>query len=302
MYPMYPYIGKKKICRELPIAFPHQHQQSQPGLEYLMDPKPIFDNPNRKGSNKLLGKVAIVTGGDSGIGRSVAVQFAKEGADIAIIYFDEVEDAEFTKNYIRKMGRKCITIKTDLRQKENSQYAINCVMNTYHKIDILVNNIAVQFLQDSILNITEEQLLLTYQTNVFSYFYMIQATLPYLKEHSSIINTTSVTAYQGNKKLIDYSSTKGAIVTLTRSLALSLADKKIRVNGVAPGPIWTPLIPASYTGKEVETFGTYTSKTPLMRAGQPFEVSPCYVFLASDDSRYMTGQILHPNGGIITGS
>lgn len=302
MYPMYPYVGKKKICKEIPIAFPTNHQDSQPGIEYLMDPKPIFDNPNQRGSNKLLGKVAIITGGDSGIGRSVAVQFAKEGADIAIVYFDEIEDAEFTKNYIRKMGRKCITIKTDLRKKENSQYVVNCVINTYHRIDILVNNIAVQFLQDSILNITEEQLLLTYQTNVFSYFYMIQATLPYLKEHSTIINTTSVTAYQGNKKLIDYSSTKGAIVTLTRSLALSLAEKKIRVNGVAPGPIWTPLIPASYSAKEVETFGTYTSKTPLMRAGQPFEVSPCYVFLASDDSRYMTGQILHPNGGIITGS
>ena len=302
MYPMYPYIGKKKICKEFPVVFPNQHQSSQPGLEYLMEPKPIFDNPDQKGSNKLLGKVAIITGGDSGIGRSIAVQFAKEGADIAIVYFDEVEDAEFTKNYIRKMGRKCITIKTDLRQKENSQYVVNCVINTYHKIDILVNNIAVQFLQDSILNITEEQLLLTYQTNVFSYFYMIQATLPYLKEHSSIINTTSVTAYQGNKELIDYSSTKGAIVSLTRSLALSLAEKKIRVNGVAPGPIWTPLIPASYTGKEVETFGSYTSKTPLMRAGQPFEISPCYVFLASDDSRYMTGQTLHPNGGIITGS
>ena len=302
MYPMYPYVGKKKICKEIPIAFPTNHQDSQPGIEYLMDPKPIFDNPNQRGSNKLLGKVAIITGGDSGIGRSVAVQFAKEGADIAIVYFDEIEDAEFTKNYIRKMGRKCITIKTDLRKKENSQYVVNCVINTYHRIDILVNNIAVQFLQDSILNITEEQLLLTYQTNVFSYFYMIQATLPYLKEHSTIINTTSVTAYQGNKKLIDYSSTKGAIVTLTRSLALSLAEKKIRVNGVAPGPIWTPLIPASYSAKEVEIFGTYTSKTPLMRAGQPFEVSPCYVFLASDDSRYMTGQILHPNGGIITGS
>ena len=302
MYPMYPYVGKKKICKEIPIAFPTNHQDSQPGIEYLMDPKPIFDNPNQRGSNKLLGKVAIITGGDSGIGRSVAVQFAKEGADIAIVYFDEIEDAEFTKNYIRKMGRKCITIKTDLRKKENSQYVVNCVINTYHRIDILVNNIAVQFLQDSILNITEEQLLLTYQTNVFSYFYMIQATLPYLKEHSTIINTTSVTAYQGNKKLIDYSSTKGAIVTLTRSLALSLAEKKIRVNGVAPGPIWTPLIPASYSAKEVESFGTYTSKTPLMRAGQPFEVSPCYVFLASDDSRYMTGQILHPNGGIITGS
>ena len=302
MYPMYPYVGKKKICKEIPIAFPTKHQDSQHGIEYLMDPKPIFDNPNQRGSNKLLGKVAIITGGDSGIGRSVAVQFAKEGADIAIVYFDEIEDAEFTKNYIRKMGRKCITIKTDLRKKENSQYVVNCVINTYHRIDILVNNIAVQFLQDSILNITEEQLLLTYQTNVFSYFYMIQATLPYLKEHSTIINTTSVTAYQGNKKLIDYSSTKGAIVTLTRSLALSLAEKKIRVNGVAPGPIWTPLIPASYSAKEVESFGTYTSKTPLMRAGQPFEVSPCYVFLASDDSRYMTGQILHPNGGIITGS
>lgn len=302
MYPRYNYIGKRKICEDIPLSFHKQHQNTQPGLEYLMNPLPIFDNPEYHGSGKLQNKVAIITGGDSGIGRSIAVAFAKEGADIAIVYLDEDRDAEYTKQYIEKLGRRCIIIRCDLRYKENSNKVVNCVKNQLGNIDILVNNIAVQFPQNSILDITEEQLILTYQTNVFSYFYMIQAALPYLKENSSIINTASVTAYEGQKRLIDYSSTKGAIVSLTRSLALSLADKKIRVNGVAPGPIWTPLIPSSFSAEEVETFGTYTSRVPLMRAGQPFEIALSYVFLASDDSRYMTGQILHPNGGTITGS
>lgn len=302
MYPRYNYIGKRKICEDIPLSFPKQHQNTQPGLEYLMNPLPIFDNPEYHGSGKLQNKIAIITGGDSGIGRSIAVAFAKEGANIAIVYLDEDRDAEYTKQYIEKLGRHCITIRCDLRYKENSNNVINCVKNELGNIDILVNNIAVQFPQNSILDISEEQLLLTYQTNVFSYFYMIQAALPYLKENASIINTASVTAYEGQKNLIDYSSTKGAIVSLTRSLALSLADKKIRVNGVAPGPIWTPLIPSSFNAEEIETFGTYTPRVPLMRAGQPFEIAPSYVFLASDDSRYMTGQILHPNGGTMVES
>ncbi|MDD6223642.1 MAG: SDR family oxidoreductase [bacterium] len=302
MYPKYDYIGKRKLCKDIPLVFPRQHQNTQPGLEYLMRPRPIFDNPDYYGNSKLKGKVALITGGDSGIGRSIAILFAKEGANIAFTYLDEDQDAEFTKNYILGLGRRCINIRGDLRYKENNYKAVDYTLRELGKIDILINNIAVQFLQDSILNITEEQLLLTYQTNVFSYFYMIQAALPHLKENASIINTSSTTSYQGEKRLIDYSSTKGAIVSLTKSLALSLADKKIRVNAVSPGPTWTPLIPASYSTEEVETFGTLTPKVPLMRAAQPFEIAPSYLFLASDDSRYMTGQVLHPNGGTIVDS
>lgn len=294
-------MNEKRIqkCENVRIAFPKQHQDTQPGLEYKMNPLPVFDRNNYYGSQKLKDKVAIITGGDSGIGRSIATLYAKEGAKVAIIYYDEEIDAENTKKYIESLGGECLTIKTDLKKRENCKMAVTKVLNFFHKIDILVNNIAVQFLQDSILNITEEQLRLTYETNVFSYFYMIQETLPYLGEYSSIINTTSITAFRGQKKLVDYSSTKGAIVSLTRSLSQQLVDKKIRVNAVAPGPIWTPLIPASYSATDVETFGTYTSKVPMERAGEPVEVATSYVFLASDDASYMTGQIMHPNGGEI---
>lgn len=264
-----------------------------------MDPTPISENPDSNGSGKLQDRVAIITGGDSGIGRAVAYAFAKEGADVAICYFNEHQDAKNTKCRVEQLGRKCLLIPGDLKQEAMSQEAVQQVLNCYGNIDILVNNHAVQVIQKSILDITEEQLDLTFRTNIYAFFFMIKAVLPHLKAGASIINTTSVTAYRGSANLLDYSSTKGAVLALTRSLSQNLVKQGIRVNGVAPGPIWTPLIPSSYSAKEVTTFGSYTSEVPMQRAGQPFEVAPCYVFLASDDSRYMTGQVLHPDGGTI---
>lgn len=295
-YPEYPYIGFKDENVKIPITFPKQHQNVQPGLEYLMNPAPIFDNPNYAPSGKLQDKVVIISGGDSGIGRSISVLFAKEGADIVICYLNEHEDANYTKQLVESYGRRCFLISGDLRDETVSHYITQKTLQIFGKIDVLINNCGVQFPQNSILDITSQQLRDTFETNIFSFFYLTKAVLPYLKAHSSIINTTSVTAYEGKKNLIDYSSTKGAISVFTKSLALSLADQKIRVNAVAPGPIWTPLIPASFTEDEVEIFGT---DTPLKRAGQPFEVAPAYLYLASDDSRYVTGQVIHVNGGTI---
>ena len=296
MYPEYPYLGYQNNSCTIPITFPSQHQDKQPGIESKMNPLPIFDNPNYIGSGKLRNKVAIITGGDSGIGRAVAVLYAKEGADIAIVYLNEKDDANTTKQSIEYYGRKCLLIEGDLRQEEFSKTVVKKVIDCYGKIDILVNNCGVQFPQDSLLNISKEQLQTTFEINLFSFFYLTKAVLPYLESNSSIINTSSVTAFDGKEDLIDYSATKGAITSFTRSLALSLAPSKIRVNAVAPGPIWTPLIPASFTAKQVEVFG---SDVPLKRAGQPFEVAPAYLYLASDDSRYVTGQTIHVNGGTI---
>ncbi|WP_028549731.1 SDR family oxidoreductase [Paenibacillus sp. UNC451MF] len=293
-YPVYPYYSKETVCTEQPIAFPPQHQDQQPGLEYLMTPRPIFENPSYTGSGKLKNKVAIITGGDSGIGRAAAVAFAKEGANVVIVYLYEVPDAEETKKRIEQLGGRCLAIKADLRYKANSTPIVDQTLQAFGKLDVLVNNIGVQFPQQSLLDITEEQLLNTFSTNIFSYFYMTQAALPHLKSGSSIINTASITAYRGNKQLIDYSSTKGAIVTFTRSLSMSLVDQNIRVNSVAPGPIWTPLTVSSYPAEEVSTFGTDTA---MKRAGQPFELAPAYVYLASDDSRFVTGETMHVNGG-----
>lgn len=287
-------------CDKGDMAFPPQHQDRQPGFEYVMEPLPISER--KETHRRLENKVALITGGDSGIGRAVAYDFVKEGAMVAIVYYDEEVDAMETAKRIEALGGKPLLMCGDLK---NPDFACECVDKTiarFGKLDILVNNHAVQFIQRSILDISHEQLEFTFRNNVFSFFYLIQYALPYMKKGGSIINTTSVTAYQGNKDLIDYSATKGAIVALTRSLSLSLVDKGIRVNGVAPGPIWTPLIPASYSAGEVATFGKKTSHVPMNRAGQPCEVSPCYVFLASDDSSYMTGQVLHPNGGTIVGS
>ncbi|CEK33689.1 SDR family oxidoreductase [Paraclostridium sordellii] len=302
MYPVYKSIGIMEKCERVKILFPQQHQDSQPGLEYIMEPRPISDNPYYIGSCKLQGKVAIITGGDSGIGRAVAYAFAKEGADIAISYLCEHKDANETKENIERLGRKCILIPGDLKKEEMSKVVVEKTIKYFGKIDILVNNHGVQFIQESILDITAEQLDETFKTNIYSFFYMTKAVLPHLKKGASIINTTSITAYQGEPLLIDYSATKGAILTFTRSLSQSLISKGIRVNGVAPGPIWTPLIPSSFSAKQVETFGSNTSKVPMKRAGQPFEVATSFVFLASDDSSYMSGQILHPNGGAIVGS
>ena len=302
MYPVYKSLGVKENCKDVKVQFPPQHQECQPGLEYIMMPRPISNNPYSMGSGKLQGKVAIITGGDSGIGRAIAYAFAKEGADITISYLNEEEDACETKAFVEQMGRRCLLVPGDLKNEEMSKIVVEKTIECFGKIDILVNNHAVQFVQNSILDITSEQLDLTFRTNVYPFFYMTKAVLPYLKKGSSIINTTSITAYQGAPLLIDYSSTKGAILTFTRSLSQSLIKDGIRVNGVAPGPIWTPLTPASYSAEQVETFGSGTSSVPMDRAGQPFEVATSYVFLASDDSRYMSGQVLHPNGGAIVGS
>ena len=302
MYPVYKSLGTKEKCEEVKVAFPPQHQDVQPGMEYVMQPRPISYNPYHMGSCKLKDKVAIITGGDSGIGRAVAYLFALEGADIAISYLNEHKDANETKEFIEKLGRKCLLIPGDLKDEQMSTTVVEKTIECFGKIDILVNNHAVQFVQNSILDISAEQLDFTFRTNVYPFFYMTKAALPYLKKGASIINTTSITAYQGNELLIDYSATKGAIATFTRSLSQSLVKDGIRVNGVAPGPIWTPLIPASFSAKQVETFGSGTSKVPMDRAGQPFEVATSYLFLASDDSSYMSGQVLHPNGATIVGS
>ena len=292
----YPYIGFKNESIRIPITFPKQHQDIQPGMEYKMEPLPIFDNPNYIPSDKLKNKVVIISGGDSGIGRAISLLFAKEGADIVICYFNEHEDANYTKRLVENCGRKCLLIPGDLRDPDLSTYITKVTISKFGKIDVLINNCGVQFPQNSILDISNKQLKDTFETNVFSFFYLTKAVLPYLNSNSSIINTTSITAFDGKKNLIDYSATKGAITVFTKSLALSLADKKIRVNAVAPGPIWTPLIPSSFNEDEVEIFGTDVA---LKRAGQPFELAPAYLYLASDDSKYVTGQILHVNGGSI---
>lgn len=275
---------------------PEQTQPHQPGIESVMTPRPVSENPLQRGSGRLLGKTALITGGDSGIGRAVALAFAKEGANLAIGYLEEQTDAVETRKRVEGHGAKCLLMPGDLGDSQECERMVTATLAKFGTIDILVNNAAEQHPQDSIEKISDAQLERTFRTNFFAYFYLTRATLPYLKKGASIINTTSVTAYRGNPQLIDYSATKGAIVAFTRSLALSVAEKGIRVNAVAPGPIWTPLIPATFPKEKVATFG---SDVPMKRAGEPEEVAPCYVFLASDDSSYMSGQVLHPNGGEI---
>lgn len=298
MIPKYPYIGYETKCKQVPITFPPQHQDIQPGLEYVMQPIPISDNPAYKGSGKLQGKIAIITGGDSGIGRAVAIGFAKEGAHMAITYMPhERPDAEATKQMVEAYGQSILLIEGDLRHPEFSMEVVRKTMDCFGKLDILILNQGVQFPQQSILDISNEQLYDTFETNIFPHFHMTKAGLPYMKQGGAIISTASVTAYAGAPLLVDYSSTKGAIVSFTRSLSLQLARKGIRVNAVAPGPIWTPLIVSSYSAEYVKTFGL---ETPMKRAGQPFELAPTYIYLASDDSSFVTGQVLHVNGGIMT--
>lgn len=275
---------------------PPQQQHRQPGLESEMTPKPKSEDQKHHGTGKLSRKVAIITGGDSGIGRAIAISFAREGADLAIAYLDEHKDAEETQRLVEQEGRRCVLIPGDVGNHEHCIHAVGTVLRELGRLDILVNNAAQQQPQDSLEKITPAQLERTFRTNIFSYFFMAQAALPHLEEGASIINTTSVTAYKGSPQLLDYSSTKGAIVSFTRSLSLALVEKKIRVNAVAPGPIWTPLIPSTFPPEKTATFG---SDVPLQRAGQPEEVAPSYVFLASDDASYMTGQVLHPNGGTV---
>ena len=276
--------------------FPPQHQQQQPGRESQMRPRPVAEDRKYRGSDKLKGKVALITGGDSGIGRAVAILYAKEGADVAIIYLNEEEDAQETKRQVEQEGRRCVTISGDIGDENFCQQAVRRTLDELNRLDILVNNAAEQHPKQSIEEISAAQLERTFRTNIFAMFFMTKAALKHLKEGAAIINTASVTAYKGSPELLDYSSTKGAIVAFTRSLSQSLVERGIRVNGVAPGPIWTPLIPSTFPPEKVEKFG---QDVPMERAGQPEEIAPAYVFLASDDSSYMAGQILHLNGGEI---
>ncbi len=277
-------------------GFPPQTQEEQPGDEYKMMPIPETEPEKDEQKGKLYGKVAIITGGDSGIGRAVALLFAEEGAKIVLAYLEEEEDARKTEHDIKKKGGEVILISGDISEEMFCKGIIKRTMDHFGKIDILINNAAVQFPQKNPEDISSEQLLKTFHVNVFPAFYCSLAALPFLKKGSCIINTTSVTAYRGSHHLIDYSATKGALVSFTRSLSENIISRGIRVNAVAPGPIWTPLIPASFSEEDVEKFGT---DTPMERAGQPKEVATCFLFLASEDSSYISGQVLHPNGGEI---
>ena len=281
-------------------AFPPQHQDQQPGKESEMQPTPQEDDPSYKGSGKLQDKVALITGGDSGIGRAVAIVYAKEGADVAIVYLDEDQDAEETCRKVEQYGRRCIAIKGDVTDEAFCRQAVEQTVSRLGKLDILVNNAAQQFPQESLEDISQQQLERTFATNIFGYFFVAKAALQHLPQGGAIVNTTSVTAYKGSPQLLDYSSTKGAIVAFTRSLSQSLVKQGIRVNAVAPGPIWTPLIPATFPPEAAKSFG---KDVPMGRAGQPYECAPAYVFLASNiDSSYISGQVIHPNGGEIVES
>ena len=280
---------------EAKTSFPPQQQKRQPGREHQMRPQPDYE-PRYAGSARLRDKVALVTGGDSGIGRAVSVLFAREGAKLAIVYKEEETDAKETAGLIEEEGGEVLLIKGDVGKKAFCEKAVEKTLARFKRIDVLVNNAAEQHTSEDLTDISEKQIEDTFRTNIFGYIFLTQAALKHMRKGTAIINTTSITAYRGSSHLVDYASTKGAIVAFTRSLSGQLAEKGIRVNAVAPGPIWTPLIPASFDKKEVAKFG---SDTPMGRAGQPSEVAPAFLFLACDDSSYFTGQVLHPNGGVV---
>ncbi|CAB3394047.1 MULTISPECIES: SDR family oxidoreductase [Kyrpidia] len=282
-----------------PRRVPPQTQPRQPGIESIMRPRPIFDNPHYRPSGKLQGKVCLITGGDSGIGRAVAVAFAKEGADVAIAYLDEHGDAEETRGYIQALGRRCLLLPGDIGSEEHCFHVVQSVVTAFGRLDVLVNNAGEQHVQPTLLQVTDAQMQRTFRTNIFAMFYLTKAALPYMKRGSAIVNTTSITAYEGFSTMIDYAATKAAVVGFTRSLALSLVPYGIRVNAVAPGEVWTPLIPSSFTPEMVASFGSHS---PMDRPGQPADLAPAYVYLASGDSAFVTGQVIHVNGGVITGS
>jgi len=289
------YNGKTGIKSTLyNIMAPEQSQDVQPGMEYLMEPKPIFDNPEYQGSGKLKNKVAIITGGDSGLGRTCSVYYVKEGAKVVIVYLNEDKDANDTKNYINKLGGECYLIKGDITNHEFCKKVIKETINKYGRIDILVNNAGVQYQQDALENISDDQFDWTMKVNIYGMFYLTKEALPYLRCGASIINLSSVTTFYGDPQLIDYVTTKGAIVGFTRSLARNLALKNIRVNAIAPGFFWTPLQPSCWVAEKIPSLG---SDAAMARGAMPYELGPTFVFLASDDSSYMTGQVIHNNGG-----
>ena len=295
----YKYFDKKGVKSTVyNILALEQSQEVQPGMEYLMKPLPIFDNPNYKGSGKLKNKVAIITGGDSGLGRACSIAYVKEGAKVVIVYLNENKDAQDTKQYIERLGGDCILIKGDITKHDFSKKIVNETLKKYGKIDILVNNVGVQYQQDELNDITDEQFDYTMKVNVYGMFYLTKEVLPHLKSGSSIINLSSVTTFYGEPQLIDYVTTKGAIVGFTRSLARNLALKNIRVNAIAPGFFWTPLQPACWVAEKIPSLG---ADAAMARGAMPYELSPTFVYLASSDSSYVTGQVLHVNGGQVMG-
>ncbi len=289
-------IGVESI--QYNIIAPEQAQKEQPGMEYLMQPRPIFDNPNYKGSGKLKNKVAIITGGDSGLGRACAVAFVKEGAKVVIPYYNEHRDAAETKKYLENLGGECLLIAGDISQKGFSKIIVQKTLEKFKRIDILVNNAGVQYQQDELTSISDDQFDWTMKVNVYGMFYLTREVLPYLKSGSSIINLSSITTFYGEPQLIDYVTTKGAIVGFTRSLARNLALKNIRVNAIAPGYFWTPLQPACWVKEKIPSLG---ADAAMARCAMPYELAPTFVYLASDDSSYVTGQVLHNNGGQVMG-
>lgn len=295
----YKYYGKIGVkSRVYNILAPEQSQDQQPGMEYEMRPLPIFDNPNYKGSGKLKGKVAIVTGGDSGLGRACSIAYVKEGAKVVIVYYNETKDAEDTRKYIENMGGECLLIRGNLAEHSFCKKVVEETLSKYGKIDILVNNAGVQYQQDRLEDISDEQFDYTMKVNIYGMFYLTKEALPYMKGGASIINLSSVTTFWGDPQLIDYVTTKGAIVGFTRALARNLALKNIRVNAIAPGFFWTPLQPACWVAEKIPSLG---ADAAMARGAMPYELAPTFVFLASDDSSYMTGQVMHINGGQVMG-